>query len=416
MSCFIQFVFWDKKHCVVFCPVFRIIDLYLTIAIFPALSFSCENRPGTTDKSDVRRVVRRMLNRTVGNRMISKQECICLLLGNSLVSCSEIIDTVSISRSSRITLKKCTMSGANVLQKYAKRHAAFESYSLHSYFHYLENKQKKLKKLVVPHYVGGNMNMTFPMRKEYATSMLQIYKPWREPIQISQENCTLFDSFVHSNSCPKYLSMLSIRSIRKYTSPDSVKEPVSSSVPRHLPTNPELQEYIDLMGKHSPNGVDHDCGYNYDLGLEYDWAKPVNTSVSSNRISGQRRVSPNITSQLPNGTTWLCDSISAIEESNASNTNDLMLPTKTDGTFYELEDLKPYRDQYKAVMKILAHLKKWIEGTPQEINSKPLRTMLIGSGQYTQHAIGQNTSRCILSHELTTETNKFILDFRNQSR
>ena len=147
-------------------------------------------------------------------------------------------------------------------------------------FTFWKKKKKKLTKLVAPHYVGGYMTMTFPMKKEYATSMFQIYKPWREPIKISQENCSLFESFVHSDNCPKHLAMSYIRAIRKYTSLDSVKEPVSSNAPHNQPIDQATQDYMDLMGKHNPAGVDHESGYKYDMGTDHEWAAPVNPDVS----------------------------------------------------------------------------------------------------------------------------------------
>ena len=221
-----------------------------------------------------------MLNKTAGNRMISKQECVCLLLNRSLVGCSESIENISISKASRVTLQKSTESSSGHLQKYATRPPQFEEYSFHSYFHYLENEKKKLNKRVVPHYVGGYMNMTFPMKKEYATSMFQIYKPWREPIEVSPANCEAFDAFIHSHHCPKHLRMSYIRSIRKYTNPESSRESVSSNHPHNQTTDNATQEFIDLMSKHDINGTGNECDYNFDFGVGHDWTQSVDPNVS----------------------------------------------------------------------------------------------------------------------------------------
>jgi hypothetical protein len=48
-------------------------------------------------KGDVRTMARHLLNCSVKSRVISKQECMCLLIGLNLHDCSKTIETVSIS-------------------------------------------------------------------------------------------------------------------------------------------------------------------------------------------------------------------------------------------------------------------------------------------------------------------------------
>lgn len=62
----------------------------------------------TGDARDVQRVVRQILNKSTGNRLIPKQECMVLLAGLDLVKCSDTIDTVSVSGHARIMKKKKT--------------------------------------------------------------------------------------------------------------------------------------------------------------------------------------------------------------------------------------------------------------------------------------------------------------------
>jgi hypothetical protein len=48
-------------------------------------------------KGDARTMARQLLNCSVKSRVISKQECVCLLIGLNLCDCSKTIETVSIS-------------------------------------------------------------------------------------------------------------------------------------------------------------------------------------------------------------------------------------------------------------------------------------------------------------------------------
>ena len=127
--------------------------------------------------------------------MISKQECILMLLRRSMIDCSESIERVSISRSSRVKMSKSKSSGKGIVARYACRGEELRHYSLHRYFHHIENEVKNSRKLVVPHYVGGIMEVSFPIKKGFATSMLQIYKPWRGKFDVREETAPNWKTF-----------------------------------------------------------------------------------------------------------------------------------------------------------------------------------------------------------------------------
>ena len=57
----------------------------------------------TGTSSDVVRVTRQILNRAVSHRTIPKQECMVELAGLPLVLCTEVIETVNLSGSYKIT-------------------------------------------------------------------------------------------------------------------------------------------------------------------------------------------------------------------------------------------------------------------------------------------------------------------------
>ena len=65
-----------------------------------AIFLSAETLSG--DKRDIQRTCRQILNKTAGQRLISKQECMVLLGELDLVTCSETIETISISNKKQV--------------------------------------------------------------------------------------------------------------------------------------------------------------------------------------------------------------------------------------------------------------------------------------------------------------------------
>ena len=82
-----------------------------------ALILGAQEVSGTTN--DVKRIARKLLNKTTKDKVISKQECMCDLAKLDLFLCSESIETVSISGEYCL----CTPgeSKSSFLAKYAKR-------------------------------------------------------------------------------------------------------------------------------------------------------------------------------------------------------------------------------------------------------------------------------------------------------
>ena len=100
-----------------------------------ALILGCQDMSGTT--ADVKKIARKLLNRTSKEKVISKQECMCHLAKLDLFLCSESIDTVSIS--GEYHLCKAGEAKCSVLSKYAKRDITkYYAMSLHQYFHHIK--------------------------------------------------------------------------------------------------------------------------------------------------------------------------------------------------------------------------------------------------------------------------------------
>ena len=101
-----------------------------------ALVLGSQEVSGTT--SNVKRIARKLLNKTMKDKVISKQECMCQLAKLDLFSCSDTIQTVSISGEYCL----CTADEAisTFLTQYAKSDTTcFGDMCLHQYFHYKKN-------------------------------------------------------------------------------------------------------------------------------------------------------------------------------------------------------------------------------------------------------------------------------------
>ncbi len=101
-----------------------------------ALIMGCQDISGTTN--DVKKIARKLLNKTTKDKVISKQECMCHLAKLDLFLCSEFIETVSISGEYRL----CTSGEAksSFLTKYAKRDTTkYNEMSLDQYFHHIKS-------------------------------------------------------------------------------------------------------------------------------------------------------------------------------------------------------------------------------------------------------------------------------------
>ena len=136
------------------------------------------------------RLVRHILNRTTTQRTISKQECMVLLSQIPLVMCSELIKTISISDSKKLSNKTRTSKD---IQEYVKRSQEEESMSYAEFFQNKMNSvdsRKTDSRTIIPHFVGLKSNPTYPVTVDYARATLIINKPWRKntsPHLISNE-------------------------------------------------------------------------------------------------------------------------------------------------------------------------------------------------------------------------------------
>jgi len=195
-----------------------------------ALILGCEDISGTTN--DVKRIARKLLNKTSKDKVISKQECMCHLAKLDLYLCSESIETVSISGEYRL----CTSEEAksSFLARYAKRDITkYDEMSLHQYFHYIKNsassRQYSSHKCIIPHYVGARSDPTFPVTEAYAKSVLILHEPWTNTFNEQAESRDYieeFKSFLKSPLCPMSVKIGYERAKTRHENKTQYVEPI----------------------------------------------------------------------------------------------------------------------------------------------------------------------------------------------
>ena len=194
-----------------------------------ALILSTQDMTGTTN--DVKKMARMLLNKTLKDKVKSKQECMCHLGKLNLFLCSESIDTVSISGEYR--LQTSWEANSTVLAKYAKRDAmTCNEMSLHQYFNYLKNpessKLQSNQKCIIPHYVGARSLPTYPPTEGYAKSVLILHVPWRKTFneqEQSRDYIKEFESFLKTSMCPMSVKIGYGRAKTRYEQKKQFVEP-----------------------------------------------------------------------------------------------------------------------------------------------------------------------------------------------
>lgn len=144
-----------------------------------ALILGMKDTTGTIN--DVKRIAKKLLNKTTKDKVISKQECMCHLEKLDLYLYSEAVETVSISRDYHL----CTSGQSNYsfLTKYAQRDTLqYIDVSFHQYFDYKKNNAFKRaysnNRCIIPQYVGKKSSPAYQPTEGYAKSVLLLHDPW----------------------------------------------------------------------------------------------------------------------------------------------------------------------------------------------------------------------------------------------
>jgi hypothetical protein len=248
-------------------------------------TLGCEIETG--DERDIIKVVQKCLNKTISSRTTSKQEATCLLAKLPLVICSESVETISLANVSRVSNRyDCT--NKTIIAKYNNRTEHLDK-SLHQFFHRTKNKDtiNNNRKEIVPHYVGGLGQPTYPISKNFARIEMLKHIPWSDCHPLPELNdltkIPLFEEFLNSDHCPLSVSIsLERAKNRVEMRKKGIDEPISEEI-IHLT---QISENIDEDTKHllcmvsnlldSNNIFDSLENNGFDIGRQNDWGKRIN--------------------------------------------------------------------------------------------------------------------------------------------
>jgi hypothetical protein len=328
-------------------------------------------------KQDVQRIARKALNRSLGEKLVSKQEAMVQLAKLDLFLCSEMISNVSLS--GYYKLSTGGEGKTTILAKYAKRDTSCEKIqqqSLHSYFLEKEGWHDKQQKYTIPHYTGASCTPVYPPTKEYARAVLLTHKPWHMKFIVDDRDFLLeFWEFIQSPYCPAIVKVPFFQvymrhlSKRTYTEPTSNAEGISyEEFAQDIPQ--DLALAVKLVSNLSGTATEMD-GYEYDYGIDHDWSQ-CHIKIPT--------MEPHAISQ------WLPEQVSEFRSKENCPGAHVTIPKKNNGKTYELEDLN--EDQKEIAQYILQAITDWINCSRENRmkDFKPIRLTVrgvAGSGKST---------------------------------
>ena len=238
------------------------------------------------DQSDLTRLARQILNKSIGEKMISKQEAMVHLAQLRLFDCSERIETQSLSGYYKLnSSRQGRASSSTLLARYADRPPALKEYTLYEYFFVSKNIENKAKARTIPHFVGGSSQPSYPPKEGYARSMLLLHSKWTKEFEYSgnangPKAAPIFTDLVENNKLPLYVSIPYHRMKARYDRGGNVYEPTisdshSDPIPKYAPIPSDLLEIVQLVStlSHKVSDSDmHSPSINY--GLDHDWSTP----------------------------------------------------------------------------------------------------------------------------------------------
>ena len=249
--------------------------------------FTMQSEIETGTAHDVASTVCKLMNRSVANRTITKQEAMCELAKLPFVICSETIENVSLSGCSKFKEASGSSSVNTMLGQYRRRDDRLQDLSLHEFFHLKKNKEKKRinSKEIIPHFVGGSGQPVYPVTPSYARTVLHVYKPWSNKLPVPKEDWYInaFHEFLQDPKCPASVKIGYARAeIRAQNIRRGIQETISPDLTESTTTDNlqdedvetaytlchslgTTQEFLDTL---KPNDV---C-----WGENYDWSKRYN--------------------------------------------------------------------------------------------------------------------------------------------
>ena len=230
-----------------------------------------------------------------------KKKKMCELGQLPMVICSEGIETVSITGSTR-----CSNETSTILSQYKKRPDTQEHLSLHEFFHTKKNKRlpaTRSQREIVPHYVGGSGQPVYPLTKQsisYARSEILKHMPWsqKNPLPNDCDWVTLFQDFLNDARCPHSVTIGYERAklrheLRKKGIEEACQPDTEHSNPTDDLDDDEIGDVIAIsesMG-YTTDEMDNLEKSGFFIGKDYEWWKRIHTVSCSFMI--EMKSSPN---------------------------------------------------------------------------------------------------------------------------
>ena len=232
------------------------------------------------DNSDVTRTARKILNYTIGEKMISKQEAMVQLGRLRLFHCSETIETHSLSGFYKLHQGRSHAS-TSLLQHYVSRPKALKDMTLYDFYYHCKRNPEKARDVCIPHFVGC-AKPVFPITEAYAESMLMLYVPWTSQTQYKGNEAKFrLEELLKLDECPIQVKIGFERAKSRNKRKDGAPEPVANDSYTYdyqdgngIPDS--LKEAIQIAGV-LPN--QNNAAYaelpDLDFGLDYTWDVPT---------------------------------------------------------------------------------------------------------------------------------------------
>ena len=158
----------------------------------------------TGDKEELKRICKKVLNKTASKRIISKQESMVMLAELPLTYCTEAICGVSINNSSPLRIAGEHKRDRRFITTYANRPSSLTEMNLYDFFLFEKNhgeRKRSSGKYIIPNFYVFSGTPRFPVTESYARHSLIVYKPWRK-YPTGLDWISEFNAFVHSKECP----------------------------------------------------------------------------------------------------------------------------------------------------------------------------------------------------------------------
>lgn len=241
---------------------------------------------GTT--SDVVRVSRQMLNRSMANRIIPKQECMVELADLPLILSSEVTETINLSGSFKVS----SDSHADLVSQYRSIAKSQPNLTLYEFCRSSINKKtikgKYRKKVeVIPHFVGASGQPKYPPTPEYAMAVLIVHKPWgdKAPKRRSSKKAWVeeFLEFITLDDCPEYVKLEFARVKERHESkrpPEAVAAEECYDQETSVDADDTIKDLLSIIATQTATNDPFMNMSNHKInrGLHYDWSQRITVS------------------------------------------------------------------------------------------------------------------------------------------